>query len=138
MMRPRVNLDLYKRYVFFKNNAGYIVGQKAQCALALARSEIWLEANEYTCIWDYDYDADLGDHEYWCSKAIEESYLERTEGLRHYHSHECFWCQLWDKHGHMLASLGSIIDPSTEYMRVIQAELALEAYEQCKAKESHA
>jgi len=40
---------------------------------------------------------------------------------------ECFYCQLLDKDGEMLECLCGIWDPSREYRRVVEAELALQA-----------
>lgn len=34
---------MFKRYAFFKEHAGYVVGRRAECALSLARAEVLLE-----------------------------------------------------------------------------------------------
>jgi hypothetical protein len=73
----------------------------------------------FTFEWhDYndDYEGSLGDHAYWC--ADEENGIE--------HSHEIYYCVAKDANGKVVASLCAIIDPSREYRRVIEAELAME------------
>jgi hypothetical protein len=122
---PIVNRNLYTRYLFFKDHAGYCVGRKALGALALAKAEIWAEEKEVEYRWDWDDDGDLGDHHYWCSTAIEENHFHMPERSRH--THEILWCAAYLDDA-CIASLSGIIDPDNTYRRVIEAELALEAY----------
>ena len=124
------DMSLYKRYQFFKDHAGYRVGYRAIGALALARAEESAEDNDMEFVWceDYDdYDSGLGDHEYWCAGVRRERYENKHElHQESRHSHEVYWCVArWN--GATQASLGAIIDPDSDYRRVVEAELALEA-----------
>jgi hypothetical protein len=125
-----VNADLQRRFRWFLPRVGGIVGQTAQTALALARAEQWLNAqDDIHCEWRDDPDGDLGDHAYWCA-------LERN-GQHRKHSHVIEWARLVRecpehhdtdcRHAETLASLGSIIDADNAYRRIVAAELALEA-----------
>ena len=127
------------RFRFFLAHAGYSSPPgRVPCAAALARAEHWAE---YTDGIDYliedDTDTDLGDHEYWCHNARSVDRLSRTE-MRRYGVESCAHrgvlvalirhveCETC---GHrreyeILETLGSIIDPSPEYLRVVKAELA--------------
>lgn len=120
-------MSLYKRYLFFRDHAGYCVGYRAGDALALARAEMWAEACDIEFLWSEDYDDypnSLGNHGYWCTQESREEYEGTRDRDRH--THEIYWCQAsW--HGELQASLGAIIDPSQDYQRVVEAELALEA-----------
>jgi hypothetical protein len=104
-------------YRFFKEHAGCIVGQRALGAYALAKAERYATLVGYEIVWEYDGDADLGDHEVWCSNAARG----RCKG------HECLSAVLRDVCGELRASLCNIIEPDANYRRVIEAELALEA-----------
>lgn len=95
-----------KAYRFFYDNAGWIVGRRAEGALELARAERWAADNGLGFSWEPDYD-DCGDG-----------------GTT---PNERFGCILRDVDGNVLTSLWSIGDPSPEYCRVVEAELALEA-----------
>src|SRR4030095_15091909 len=130
------NKHLYERYLFFKKHAGYIVGECAEVALALARAEEWALAHDVIFYWqeeEYDHGACLGDHEYWCSDA-----RRRAQGFAYNPhetcSHSVESCEAYFESDvdTCLASLGSIIDPSNDYRRVIEAELALEAWDMAK------
>lgn len=102
---------------FFRAHAGYVVGRRYDGALRMAKAEAEAKERGITFVWEWDDDGDLGDHECWCTDA--ENGIE--------HDHETLWCAAQDADGNVIGSLGSIIDPTPEYRRVIQAELALEA-----------
>lgn len=92
---------------FFKANAGYIVGEKAQGALALAKAEEAADRLGWTVAWEPDdlpWDGDDG-----------------------YEPNEVLCAVLKDARGKVRASLCGIADPDTKYARVIEAELAAEA-----------
>lgn len=118
---------MYDDYVrqawrFFHTHAGYIVGERALCAWRLALAERHAEAYGVTFEWDGDYGdyhGALGDHAYWCA--------EERQGIKH--AHEVLSCVARDARRNVIASIGGVIDPSREYARVIQAELAVEALE---------
>lgn len=103
--------SLLRAYRFFVENAGYIVGQRALCALQLARAEH--HANE--CDWQAEWVGDDCPDLSWMTDA------ERAQ------EHEVLGCILRDADGNVLASLWGITDPDSSYMRVVEAELALEA-----------
>lgn len=102
---------LIRAYRFFFEHAGYIVGQRAQCALNLARAEQCARENDWDAEWVADEDADLS----WMSDE------ERSR------EHEVWGCILRDAAGNVLGSLWGITDPDNAYMRVVAAELASEA-----------
>ena len=144
-----IDRDLYKSYLFFKEWAGYSTPPgRSACALELAKAErfawreglryFWREGDEYL-----DYQDMLGDHEYWCKDAKRERAGYSDDGVQYprnclHHEHEIETCYLaapsdqddWvtdpDHPIKVLASLCGIIDPSQEYRRVVEAELALE------------
>lgn len=103
--------SLRRAYRFFFENAGYIVGQRAVCALQLARAE------EYAS--DNDWEAECVDDD--CPDLSWMSDDEREL------PHEVLGCVLKDADGNVLASLWGITDPDVGYMRVVRAELASEA-----------
>lgn len=125
------NADLRRRFKFFFDHAGYVVGQRAQGAIALARAEFWLEQqSSLTVRWEGDPDGDLGDHAYWCSQerrqvahahTIESCSIVRPCPI--HHDPRCW-------HTAVIESLGGIIDADRDYMRVVVAELASEAMSQ--------
>jgi len=106
---------LVPAYLFFRENSGGIVGENAQGALKLARAERYADAHGWEFTWE-DGDECIG-----CDCGSED--CPCATGKRH----ECFVCCVVDAKGQILASLGSICEPSTQYRRQIQAELALEA-----------
>lgn len=124
--RSKAIKQLTPAELFFYDNAGYSykVGEspesgRIRCAKELAKAEARAEELDFSFDWDYDsdipYEDALGDHEYWCKDA------EQGQD----HTHEILWCQLWSgEQQRCLASLGAIIDPSPEYRRVVEAELA--------------
>lgn len=111
---------LLRAWRFFRSQAVGSVGENALSALHLVRAEAYASDAGWTFTWDDDHDpvGALGDHAYWCA-----DYRAR----RKCGGHEVLCCVLRDREGTPLASLGAIIDPSAEYSRVIEAELALEA-----------
>jgi hypothetical protein len=111
--------DRRRAFQFFMKESGYVVGKRAQGSLDLARAEAYALDHGWTTEWvgdDSGSDA-LGDHEYWCSNA------KRGKCDGHY----VFGCVLNDNNGEHLASLWGIIEPSSAYERVVEAELASEA-----------
>lgn len=105
---------------FFRDNAGYIVGERLKGAAALARAEQYARTLGWEVAWepeDIPYEDCLGDHAYWCA--------DERRGKKH--AHEVYYAVLRDASGEVRASLGGIIDPDRNFARVIEAELALEA-----------
>ena len=103
--------SMIRAYRFFFAHAGYIVGERAKCALGLARAERYARNNDWEAEWVADDDADLS----WMSDE------GRSE------PHEVLGCILRDSNGNVLASLWGITDPTFGYTRVVEAELASEA-----------
>jgi hypothetical protein len=113
------NNELARAYRFFRDNAGYIVGERARCALSLARAERDAKEQGIAFRWEWDSDADLS----WMSDA-ERQQEHEVEGCIAYipcpdHGADC-------KHATVLASLWGIVDADSNYRRVVEAELALE------------
>lgn len=106
-------------YLFFRANAGGIVGENAKGALAMARAERYAMEHNWEYYWEDDPEgcigADCGETES-CDHAC-------CQGK----PHTCLHCQLVTPAGTVLASLGSICEPTYKYRRVVEAELALEA-----------
>lgn len=98
-------------FKFFRDQAGYVVGHRAEGAIALARAEMWAEENIDAMDVLPDESPDLGDHDYWCGKDD--------------CAHEVY-CMILTARDGETASLGGIIDPSDDYIRVLRAELSLE------------
>ncbi len=103
--------SMLRAYRFFVENAGYIVGHRAECALHLARAEAYADENGWIAEWEWDEFPDLS----WMSER------EQTE------RHEVLCCVLKDDDGNVLVSLCGIVDPDASYQRVVAAELSLEA-----------
>jgi hypothetical protein len=103
--------SLLRAYRFFFANAGYIVGQRAQCALGLARAEQHTRDNDWYAEWIDDDCPDLS----WMSEEEQQQ------------PHEVLGCVLKDINGNVLASLWGITDPDSDNMRVVAAELAAES-----------
>ncbi len=110
---------LRDRYRFFRENAGYAVGQCALGAMELTRAEELAEAQpeRIKFQWEPDEGADNGPEEWGWSKCEVRKFW-RTE-------HEVWGCVL-RVDGEHRASLWGIWDPSKGYCREIQAELMLE------------
>lgn len=99
---------------FFRRNAGYVrrsgesvATAKRRGALALARAEAEAAARGWRVEWEGD----------------PEPYEDED-------AREVLGAVLRDLDGHVLASLWGIADPTREYQRVVEAELALEALEE--------
>ncbi len=101
---------------FFRDNAGYIVGERTLSALRLAQAEQHAQANRWEVEWANDLDGCIG-----CDCESESCACSTGE------CHEVYVAVLRDEAGHVLASLGSICQPDRAYMRVVGAELVLEA-----------
>jgi hypothetical protein len=114
-----MKLQLQKRYAFFKENAGYVVGRRALGALALARAETLAEAQpeRIEFRWEPDQAADRGPED-WGWPKHEVRRFWRTE-------HEVWGCALMVDGEHR-SSLWGIWDPSEAYRREIQADLMLQ------------
>jgi hypothetical protein len=138
--------NIWNAYLFFKEHAGYVVGERAKGALKLAKAERRANALGFVHVWEHDPDTDLGDHELWCSLArARKAYAEgrpvdadgATDGRawrldpKHSCEHETEQCVVYaeddTERENPLASLGGIIDASSAYRRVVEAELSLEA-----------
>ncbi len=118
-----VDLDLYRRFKWFKEHAGYVVGRCADCALSLARAEQWADEQEDEGLlrvrWEDDPFADMieGAREVYCAL------LETRDG-----GCACDDGPFADRCNHWTVreSLGGIADPDRDYARTIRAELASE------------
>jgi hypothetical protein len=120
---------MQERFRFFHEHAGYVVGQRAIGAWELAKAEEYAEEAGWVYCWDYDQDADRGPVDWGWSEADVKRW-ESTE-------HRCYVAYLLPHSTacvRPLASLGGIWDPSREYERVVNAELALEALAREEAK----
>jgi hypothetical protein len=113
--RLKVAPELRRAYEFFKEHAGYVVGERAAGALVLAKAEAEAKSRVWLVEWEPDEDADWS----WMDQPGFEDELAR--------SHEVYAAVLRDEDGDILASLGGIFDPSREYRRVVNAELVAEA-----------
>ena len=108
---------------FFWLHAGYNHDPKTEtraqgrrrCAAELARAEVFAESAGWTFEWvgDDGVTADELNHDEWCRPDC---------GIEH-----SAWGCVCKTDRHVLASLWGIIDPSPDYCRVVQAELAGEA-----------
>lgn len=121
-----MNRRLIERFRFFFEHAGYSTPPgKAACALALARAEhVAKDIADAGFEWLDDFDQpieDLLDPSIFRSeeefKVYCDRYRDHVEG-----------CVLRDAKGEVRASLWAIIGADSNYRRVIEAELAHEAY----------
>jgi hypothetical protein len=129
---------------FFHEHAGYVVGESMRGALAHARAERDARAAGVTFEWSEDptgYDV-LGDlecckeaerHATWARAHFDNGLARRIESG---HRHEVEDCLAMFR-GEVLASLGGIVDADSDYRRVIQAELALEAMGEIDARQAY-
>jgi hypothetical protein len=101
--------DLVERWRFFHQHAGYSVGNSAICAFKLAKAEIDAEG-VLSFVWEPDDRQWDGDGP--TPETVECCLVYAPEA---------------DISGPPLASLSGIGDPSPEYRRVVEAELAIEA-----------
>jgi len=132
-----INPTVSNKYRFFRKVSGYSV----KSCYDLAIAELWAESLGLDFKWEYDdigYDA-LGDHEYWCKQErLEKSGYDQygdqvnpESRLAYYrrnysHDHEILYCLVKNDQTGDTASLGGIIDPSRDYRRLVEAELASE------------
>lgn len=108
---------------FFYDNAGFSYDPKKEteaegklrCAQALAEAEDYGKRHGFVFQWEADQDGCIG-----CECGSEDCHCCTGE------AHEVLCCVLRDEDGTVLASLGAICEPTREYGRVIEAELALE------------
>lgn len=101
--------DLIKARYLWHRSYGYTGAQSAMRAARAEQSAIDLGL---IVDWEWDDCADLGDHEYWCTAA--------KQGKCKGHEVE----QVSIKTGReYIASLGGIIEPTSDYRRVIEADL---------------
>jgi len=119
-------------YQFFKDNAGGIVGESALGAARLARAEEALatavNAGVARVLWEWDDNIDDSwmaererkqPHEWTrCAIVRDVTYTRLGAGILNGTTYQ---------HTECLASLHGIVDADRNYMRVIEAELALEA-----------
>lgn len=112
---------------FFWKNAGFSYDPKTEtkaegkrrCAKQLAEAEAYAQDRQWSYEWPWD---DAG-----CSGCCcENPECKCSSG----EPHETLGCVLKDEHGKVLESLWGICDPSQSYVRVVEAELALEAIHQ--------
>ena len=111
-------------FTFFLANAGFSYDPKtetpakgrARCARQLAKAERDAAALGFTFEWDYDQEGCIG-----CSCDSPDCKCSTGE------DHECLSCLCRNADGEVVASLSSICEPSREYRRVVEAELAEEA-----------
>ncbi len=85
----------------------------------LARAEQYGKDHDWTVAWEYEPDG--GD------SSFVQNWSEEEQAEWNASEHECLYACLRDADGVMRASLGGIFDPSQEYRRAVEAELALEA-----------
>ena len=121
--KPRKQTAKQQAYLFFLRNAGYSYDPKTQTkqqgraasARRLAKAERDARALGYMFEWQDDCDGCIG-----CSCDSPECDCSTGE------PHECLVCLMHNSRGVCCQSLGSVCEPSREYRRVIEAELALE------------
>lgn len=102
---------------FFHDNAGYCTPPgKAQCALNFAHAERESKSKGFTFDWMMDEIGCLG-----CDCGGKDCACATGE------PHETLCCLCRNEHGKVVASLGAICGATSEYKRVVEAELALEA-----------
>lgn len=116
--------SLSKDERFFYDHAGYSYDPKTEtaqqgrirCALSLAEAEDAAQRLDWRYEWTNDWG--VGSHREYFGK--DSAYADREPDT-------CEFCQLFDADGEVLETLGCVDDASTEYRRVIEAELASEA-----------
>lgn len=120
---------------FFAEHGSQRVGYAWTDALAMARAEKALIASGATVVWENDNDADASFVDTWDEADRKRwnmtNHLAESATLilpcydRHHGGHGSLTCD----HAETLASLHGIFDADDDYRRVIEAELALEAYD---------
>lgn len=121
-----MNHQLIERFRFFMEHAGYSVPPgRAACALALARAEhVAKDIADATFEWEDDFDQPIED-------LLDPSVFRSEEEFKAYcdqYRNDVTGCVLRDANGEVRASLWGIIGADSNYRRVIQAELAHEAF----------
>ena len=111
------------RVRFHAVHGGGVVGAHWTGAYRAACAEVHAIEAGWRCTWETD-DVGLEDHDEWCLRTQAAARLGRRISSC---EHETYVCVLRDTDGTPLASLCAIIDPSDDYRRVVEAELALEA-----------
>lgn len=110
---------LVMSYRFFKRNAGYCVGFRAQGALSLAKAERWARSTGAVRFrWVDDINADWS----WLADAMGREPDDRDYQEGCILERQCPECGSWT----VEASLWGICNADSDYRRVIEAELALE------------
>lgn len=105
-----------RAFRFFHENAGYVLGERAIGALALARAEDWAHGAGLEYVWEYSVDPDTS----WMDARQRECSNEFTDCVAYLD-------------GVPVASLHEIYNADATYRRVVEAELALEAMgRECK------
>lgn len=114
--RTKKRLRTMSAMKFFRQHGGSVVGRNAEVALVLARAEQYAKQHGWRVIWSDDPDPDLS----WASEA-------ERENIREVMIATLVDDQEPPRGPNVLASLGGIVDPDRDYMRVVEAELAAEA-----------
>lgn len=125
-------LTTFKRdaYDHMRKHAGWRVGHNAEDAANLARAERFAWEQD----WQFEWVDDTDCYDYFDADCCQEAreYEDKREELnldyRGEHRHDIMGCILRDADGEQLGSLWGIMDADRNYMRVIQAELAYEAW----------
>lgn len=133
---PKVGRSRYAKAIqFFRENAGFSYDPKTEtpaqgklrCARLSAKAEAWAKAEGLEYVWEFDDMADA---------SFVDTWEPAEQAQWHAETHEAWYCSLVRpcpkhgvqcKHAETLASLGGIFDPTWQYRRVIEAELATEA-----------
>lgn len=119
--------SLRRAYRFFREHAGYVVGENAKGALHLAKAERAASDAGVVFLWEQDNDADWSwmdagevkePHEVECCAAVLPCPQCRPEIAA-----TC-------RHTSVLASLCGIFDADNNYRRVVEAELAMESLDE--------
>jgi hypothetical protein len=121
-----MNRQLQQRFRFFLNHAGYATPPgRAVCALALARAEqVAKEIADAMFEWEYDTDQPI-------ENLLDSSIFRSEDEFKAYcnqYRDDVTGCVLRDANGNVRASLWGIIGADSAYRRVVEAELALEAF----------
>lgn len=111
--------DVIRETVFHQVHGGGIVGRTAEFALKTAKALQHARSQDWEFRWDFDSDADY---------SFMETWPEPDQKRWNRDSHSAEYCQLVDENGSVLASLSGIIDADDNYRRVVEGDLALEAW----------
>jgi hypothetical protein len=129
-----MDATLRRAFNFFREHAGYVVGENARGALTLARAERDARDAGISFIWRADPYADWSFVETWDAADVKRwaQSDHEAEGCRAVlpcaSCVESGWSNVEEcRHTIELASLWGIIDADAAYRRVIEAELAAES-----------